>query len=89
MSLGGDHGVGAGRIGHPQAGAEVVGVLDAVEHQEERRFIKAVEHVGQLELLAAPVDAGHDALVTPRANHAVEALAVGRHHAGGQLLRMA
>jgi hypothetical protein len=47
MVLGRDHGVGAGAVGDPQAGAQIVRIGDAIQHQQQRRALHSVQQVIQ------------------------------------------
>jgi hypothetical protein len=73
MVLGRHHRMGAGPVGHAQAGAEVVRVGHAVEHQHQRRSFdeieRVVERLGQSQWL----DSRHHALVPVRAGELAQA----------------
>ena len=60
-------------------------VLHAVEDEDQRVLVQAVEHVGELDLAPGGVDLGDHALVAAGADEGVElvALALGDAHAGG------
>jgi hypothetical protein len=55
--------MGARRVGDAQAGAEVVRIGDAVEHQQQRRALDAVEQLGQVLRERNVLDARDDALM--------------------------
>ena len=83
-----DHGVRAGAVGDAQAGAEVVRIGDAVEHEHERRLAGRVDRVERVvERMAARerLDARDDALMAIVAGKAAQALvvAVDEPHPGG------
>ena len=75
-SFGRDHRVRAGAVGHAQAGAEVVRVGDAVEHQQQRVALDRVERVVERMAHRHRLDARHHALVAVRAAQLVQALVV-------------
>src|ERR1041384_7669987 len=66
----------AGAVRDPQAGAQVVRVGDAVEHEEQRRFHALQDFIHGIRSLL-DLDAGEDALVPAAAVEAVQA--AGRH----------
>ena len=68
-----DHRVRAERIGVAQAGAEVVRIGDAVEHQQQRRLRERIEHVVERDVRHRRVDDRHDALVPRRCRRAASA----------------
>jgi len=76
MILRRDHRVGAGTVGHPQAGAQVVRIGHAVEDQQERRLPQGVEQVVQRTRRRQRLDAGDHALVAAAAGQARQAQAV-------------
>ncbi len=62
----------AGRIGDAQAGAEIVRIGDAVEHQQQRRLRQVVEHVVERDEALLRRDLRHHALMPRARRHAVE-----------------
>jgi hypothetical protein len=89
MVLGGDHGVGAGAVGHPQARAQVVRVGHAVQHQQQRLgragFLQLLKQFIQRLDLGQHVDPGDHTLVAVAAAHLGQAQAVGFNQADAGL----
>ncbi len=70
-------------VGDAQAGAEIVRILHAIEHQQQRRLGKGVEDVVQMRAAAlSPQTRRHDALVAGVAGQPIETFA--RHGHGPQ-----
>ncbi len=63
-----------------QAGAEVVRVGHAIEHQQQRRFGRAVEDVFERDVRQRAVDDGDDALVPVVPGHGLQATLVDGLH---------
>jgi hypothetical protein len=68
-------------IGDPQAGAEIVRVLDAVEDEQERRFVERIEHVVERHVALRRIDSGDDALMPGAGSHRFQAGGRYRQHA--------
>jgi hypothetical protein len=89
MVLRGNHGMGAGAIGHAQAGAEVVRVGDAVEHQQQRRLatgLHLLEQVVERRHLRHRLHPRRHALVPVAATELGQAHAVGLDQAHTRFL---
>ena len=76
-----DHRMGASGVRDTQTGTEVVRILHAVQHQNERVLFQAVEHIGKLDVAPRGVDLGHHALVPARPHQRIELVTVTVEHA--------
>ena len=88
MVLGSDDGMGAGAVGHAQAGAQVVRVGHAVQHQQQRRPLHAIEQVVQRAGGRQRLRAGDHALVAGAARQPGQPHAVGLDGAQAGLLHL-
>ena len=78
--------VGAGRIDRPQDRADIVRILDAVEHDDERRSAAArIEQILDARALRVAAHVGDDALMHAAARGAIEL--AGRHAPNRDALR--
>ena len=86
MVLGCDHGLRAGAVGHPQAGAQVVRIGHAVEHQQQglgrAGFFELLQQLIERGDLGHGIDSRHHALVAVAAAHLGQAQAVGLDQPG-------
>ena len=78
--LGRNYRMNAGRIGDTQTGTEIARIGDAVEHEQESGLFEGIEHIIEMRHLAPAFDPGDHPLVFGARCHAVEPLAVSRHH---------
>ena len=84
-----NHRMRTDRIGHAQAGPQIVRVLNAVEHQQESRFLQRIEHIVECDPAHFAGDAGNHALMVPiAARHAFKPLAIDRHDTHAMQLGM-
>ena len=64
-----DHGMNAKGIRHPQAGAQIVRVLYAVQHQKQRRFSQRIQHIVYIHITARGVYIRRHALMARTTGH--------------------
>jgi len=79
--------VGAGGIGDAQAGAEIVRIGHAVEHQKQRRAVDAVEQFREILRERHVARARHHALVTLGVREPPQTRFVGGDQAHARFLR--
>ena len=82
-----DYGTHSRCVGDTQAGAEIVRILNTVEHQQQRRSHDCVQSVVKTVAALNLRNARRDALMARVAGQAIEALAGSRHHSHLLLLR--
>src|ERR1700752_1223916 len=71
-AFGDDEAVGSGGVGGAQDGSEIVGILDAVEHNDQRILVSlGGDYVGEIGVLLGRRD-GNDSLMRSVSGHAVE-----------------
>ena len=68
------------RVGNAQARAEVVRILDAVEHQQKSRLLQRVEYVVERDMARRAGHARDDALMPHSACHAFEPFGIDRNN---------
>ena len=68
-----DHRMRAERVCAAQAGAQVVRIGDAVEHEQQRRLRWMLEDIGERDVRQRGIDLGDDALMALRSRELVEA----------------
>ena len=74
----------ANGVGDAEAGTEVVGILDAIEHQKDGRFFKGIQYIVSRDMTRLTGNRSHRALMTCTATgHAGKAFCIDRNDPDG------
>jgi hypothetical protein len=66
----------ARRIGHTQAGAKIMRISNAVQHQQQRRFVQHIQHIVDAVREHHNLDLGNNTLVTSAIAHSIQACVI-------------